>query len=366
MPRRSNLDGLLHCDACGEDYSATYKRCPFCGQPPQAAYPAQEPPHDVLDMDSEDDGYVFDGQGAFDEEPFPVRPPRPKGGKRLASGGAHRAGAPSRSAPGRRAAAPAPSSSPDEPPERRAPEPINWPRLITFLCSLVIIAAALVIVFTVIYPQLRQNSGTAASSEPGSSQQPSSGLASLSLNTAQLTLSSGGSYQLILSVLPTDWAGVAVWSSSNDQLAIVDSTGRVTNVNQSASSGQAVITVEAGGLTTQCVVICQGTVVVASDPPAATTPVVTQPPAVTQPPVITTPAPSGLTPGSAAVVVNADSGLRVRSGPGTTYDILASLLNGNRVTVSADAGGGWYEITFSGPGGETTTGYVLGEYLSPA
>lgn len=365
MPRRSNLEGLLHCDACGEDYSATYKRCPFCGQPPQTAHPAHELPHDVLDMDSEDGGYVFDGQGAFDDEPFPVRPPRPKGGKRLASGGAHRAGAPARSTPGRRAAAAPPPAGPGEPSERRAPEPINWPRLITFLCSLVIIAAALVIVFTVIYPQLRQSSETTASAD-SSSQQPSSGLASLSLNTAQLTLSSGGSYQLILSVLPTDWAGVAVWSSSNDQLAIVDSTGRVTNVNQTASSGQAIITVEAGGLTTQCVVTCQGAAVVASDPPVVPTPVATQPPIVTQPPVVNTPAPSGLAPGDDAVVVNADSGLRVRSGPGTTYGILASLLNGNRVTVSANAGDGWYEITFSGPGGETTTGYVLGEYLSPA
>ena len=26
---------LIHCENCDEDYSATYKRCPFCGGPPR-------------------------------------------------------------------------------------------------------------------------------------------------------------------------------------------------------------------------------------------------------------------------------------------------------------------------------------------
>ena len=25
-------NGLIHCDNCGEDYSSTYKRCPFCDE----------------------------------------------------------------------------------------------------------------------------------------------------------------------------------------------------------------------------------------------------------------------------------------------------------------------------------------------
>ena len=32
MPSKSSRDTLIHCAACGEDYSATYRRCPFCGE----------------------------------------------------------------------------------------------------------------------------------------------------------------------------------------------------------------------------------------------------------------------------------------------------------------------------------------------
>ena len=34
------------------------------------------------------------------------------------------------------------------------------------------------------------------------------------------------------------------------------------------------------------------------------------------------------------------------------------------VKVVKDAGNGWYEITFSGPGGRDTTGYMKGDYLT--
>ena len=31
-----NRNQTIHCDICGEDYAATYKRCSFCnGRPPQ-------------------------------------------------------------------------------------------------------------------------------------------------------------------------------------------------------------------------------------------------------------------------------------------------------------------------------------------
>ena len=65
-----------------------------------------------------------------------------------------------------------------------------------------------------------------------------------------------------------------------------------------------------------------------------------------------------------ATITGADSGLRVRSGPGTSYEILASLNNGDDIVVVADAGDGWYEITFAGSGGQDVTGYIMGEYIS--
>ena len=372
MARRSNLEGLIHCDACGEDYSATYKRCPFCGEPPQGSR-ATRAPRDLRanDLDDEEDGYVFDGQDAFEDDPEPVRPVRQKGGKRLATNGSSRRAVSSSrtaarsesSSAGRRSSGSGAASSGRRDSgaggeDRRPPEPINWPRLITYLCSLVIIAAALVIVFTVIYPQLRQDpaADNSASQAPEDSQQPSSPstaepetpLTALSLDAGEITLPAGGTHQFVLTLDPLDWAGTVTWTSSDESVATVDSTGLVTNVNTSQTTGQATITVTAGGLTAQCAVSCSGVEApVASDPPVATT----------------QPSSGGLTPG-AATIINASGGVRVRSGPGTSYEILASLFNGNSITVVSDAGDGWYEITFVGSGGEETTGYIMGDYIS--
>ena len=372
MARRSNLEGLIHCDACGEDYSATYKRCPFCGEPPQGSR-ATRAPRDLRanDLDDEEDGYVFDGQDAFEDDPEPVRLVRQKGGKRLATNGSSRRAVSSSrtaarsesSSAGRRSSGSGAASSGRRDSgaggeDRRPPEPINWPRLITYLCSLVIIAAALVIVFTVIYPQLRQDpaADNSASQAPEDSQQPSSPstaepetpLTALSLDAGEITLPAGGTHQFVLTLDPLDWAGTVTWTSSDESVATVDSTGLVTNVNTSQTTGQATITVTAGGLTAQCAVSCSGVEApVASDPPVTTT----------------QPSSGGLTPG-AATIINASGGVRVRSGPGTSYEILASLFNGNSITVVSDAGDGWYEITFVGSGGEETTGYIMGDYIS--
>ena len=76
----------------------------------------------------------------------------------------------------------------------------------------------------------------------------------------------------------------------------------------------------------------------------------------------TTSSGSGLAAG-AATVVNAGNGVRVRSAPNTSSEILATLTNGASVQVVQSAGNGWYEITFVATGGVTTTGYMMGEYL---
>lgn len=62
--------------------------------------------------------------------------------------------------------------------------------------------------------------------------------------------------------------------------------------------------------------------------------------------------------------MNAEGGLRVRSGPGTDNAVIGSLSNGQSVTVVSEAGDGWYQITFPGVGGAATTGYIRGEYIS--
>ena len=359
MARKTNLEGLIHCEACGEDYSATYRRCPFCGEPPQGSRSSRSA-RDVRvdnDLDDEDDGYVFDGQDAFDEVPEPVRPVRSKGGKRLETNSNRRASTSRRSTASRGSGSSRPPVSDDSDDPRPPAPPINWPRLITFLCGLVIIAAALVIVFTVIYPQLHQdptgdNSASVNSENPNHSVNPGfeTELTSLALDTDSVTLMANGTQQLVLSFEPADWAGAPVWVSSDESLVTVDSTGLLTNVNATGSTQRVTVTVTAGGLTAQCEVYCRS----GSS---------TEPPVTSDPPVISTPS-GGETLNTPGTIINADSGLRVRSGPGTSYEILASVFNGTPITAVAEAANGWYEITFSGPGGAATTGYIMGEYIA--
>ena len=62
--------------------------------------------------------------------------------------------------------------------------------------------------------------------------------------------------------------------------------------------------------------------------------------------------------------MNAETGVNVRPDASTSGAAIASLKNGDKVKVVRDAGNGWYEITFSGPGGRDTSGYVKGDFLS--
>lgn len=355
MARRGNIEGLIHCDACGEDYSATYRRCPFCGEKT-----------DVKPMpvsDDEDDGFVFEGQDLFDE---PIADPSAhaahnRGGKRLAERKARRSHSGSHSAQRGGRCDP--------------PGPINWVRVITFVISLMIIIAALVIVFTVIYPKLHRNPNPAppASSSPSASVSPEpsgeptevpsgeptadpnelSGLTFARPNDYDFTLRTGESHTISLVFDPEDWTGDVTWTSSDENYATVDASGKVTNVNQTSSLRRVIITAAAGGQSVEAVVYCRASGSSASAPPVVTA----------------SPEPSGdpsggsLTPGAKGVITGASSGLRVRSGPGTTYEVQASLVNGSEVTIVENAGNGWYKISYYGNGG-TTTGYIMGEYIS--
>ncbi|MGN0985560.1 MAG: SH3 domain-containing protein [Candidatus Enterenecus sp.] len=364
MARRGNIEELIHCDVCGEDYSPTYRRCPFCGEKPAPRPPVSPAPSD----DEEDDGYVFDGQDLFDEPQETARPARAKGGKRLAERSSARKREKSQSA--------------NQGGHYDPPGPINWMRLITFILSLAIIIAALVIVFTVVYPKLHRNPNPAPSPSPSASQpaspepsdpsgEPSdepepSGepsdvpntLNSLTFgrpNDYDFTLLPGESHTISLVFDPEGWEGEVTWTSSDENCATVDADGKVTNVNQSTSLRRVIITASAGGQSVEAVVYCR-----ASDSSPTAPPVVTSPD-----PEPSTPSSGALTPGTTGVITGADGGLRVRSGPGTGYSVQASLVNGNKVTVEEDAGGGWYKISYSGSGGVTYTGYIMGEYISP-
>ena len=68
---------LIHCDNCGEDFAATYRRCPFCN-----AKPGQRAPKDDA-VDYHEPAEPVEYEPAYDTRPIF----RNGGGKRLAGGG---------------------------------------------------------------------------------------------------------------------------------------------------------------------------------------------------------------------------------------------------------------------------------------
>lgn len=274
-PSSARRPDVIRCENCGEDYSVTYKRCPFCDERP--------------------------GRGGIT-------------GKRVANtrGGGY----------GR---------------------PVNPIQIAGLVVSLVLIAAALFIVFRFIGAPLFGGKKPPASSQ-GSSQSTSQGssasggtstvtppaLQSIALSHIELTLDADGSQQLTASLLPAGATGDVTWSSSNETAATVDANGLVTNVNAGSSDVNVTITASCGDISAQAAVICKaktGSGTVAS--------------------------------GTTGRVVNAEKGLNIRSGPGRDYDKVASAKNNATVTILGEENG-WYKIQYNG----NQTGYVLKDYIS--
>lgn len=147
--------------------------------------------------------------------------------------------------------------------------------------------------------------------------------------TIQVSGGSGGTYR---------------WYSKDIGIASVDQSGTVTAV----AKGNTTVIVTDGSKMAECIVRVSGIGTV------------TPPTGSTSAPAENTG--SGLKAG-AAKVINAGSGVRVRSGPSTNHEVLATVSNGAEVQVVKSAGGDWYEITFSGVGGVKTTGYMKSEFL---
>lgn len=177
----------------------------------------------------------------------------------------------------------------------------------------------------------------------------------LTLNSRDFTRSvSAGPYQLKVS----GGTGTYTWISENPAIATVAGDGTVTPV----ANGTTNILVTDGSKKAICIVRVNGGSAPASG--GAATPSTPAPSTTT--PSTTTPSGGGSLKTGNAVVVNGGNGVRVRSGPGTNYDILATIPNGGSVRITSDAGNGWYAITFTASGGVTTAGYMKGDYLANA
>ena len=161
----------------------------------------------------------------------------------------------------------------------------------------------------------------------------------LSLSTTDFTLKSLGETHTIKA---SGGSSAYQWYSQDDGIASVDQNGKVTAV----SGGTTNVLATDGSKKAVCIVR-----VTASGSLTTTTT------------TTNTNSSSGLKAGS-AIVVNGGNGVRVRSGPGTTSEILATVPNGADIQIIESAGDGWYKITFSDVGGVQNTGYMKGEFLS--
>ena len=308
--------GMIHCERCGEDYSATYKRCPFCEE--ETEYVRRTPSRS---------GGSHSGRG----------------GKRVASSGGRGSGS-----------------------RGGGDWDFNLFRIIGIVVPLCFIAAALYIIITVLGPMIsagRETPDTSGSPSPGVttpaetvSPSPESSpstdpepvaptVTGITLDQSDFTLEPGASYRINASVTPADAGAQVVWSVDNTSALTVGQDGTVTNVYTGTGRVTVTVTATAGDVTAACTVRCKGS-------------------GGTSTPSTDTPSTGGALSAGPAQVANAGGGVRVRSGPGTDYEPLASLFNGDDVNIVSAADGGWYQITFQGSGGATVTGYMLGEYLS--
>ena len=307
---------MIRCENCGEDYSSTYKRCPFCDERP--------------------------GRTGI-------------GGRRVADG------------------------------EGR----VHPVQLVGLVISLVLIIAALFIVFTRIAPLFTGGSssdssvntsqsgagspdtsaggssadtslpgdtsvpGDASGSGSGSGDQSQGGtvaaVTSITLNKTDMTLQPGETTQLTATLAPAGAAGTVTWSSSDTSLVTVDEYGNVKNVNQGTEKKKAIITATCGDVTATCDVHCKPANASSGSGDTGTGGGSTG--GNTSGPV------AANTPGT---ISGAGSGLNVRSEPSSSSEKIASIKNGDRVTILEDTGSGWYKVDIGGG----VTGYVSSDYVS--
>lgn len=165
----------------------------------------------------------------------------------------------------------------------------------------------------------------------------------LTLSTTDFTLRSVGESHTITA---SGGSSTYTWISEDEGVASVDSSGKVTAISQ----GTVNVLVTDGTKKGVCIVRCN----VGSESSSSTSSTSGS----------STSSTSGGLKTGAAVVVNGGNGVFVRSGPGTSYEALATIPNGADVKILESAGDDWYKISFAGTGGASTTGYMKGDFLS--
>ncbi len=318
-PRRSDV---IRCEYCGEDYSVTYRKCPFCD----------------------------DMAGRTTSRPAPHSG---KGGKR-------QAGAPRSSVP---------------------MEPV---RIIGYALGIILIIAAIYIVYTMLAPLFGGRGAVASSSDPQSSvgtsvsvsqsqpdvststpdvSVPDPGVSTsapgvitpvvkttaIALSTTDFTLKPDETHKIIATLTPANSDEAVVWTSSDTSIATVAADGSVTNVNTGSAQKVVTITVTSGSASAQCTVRCKPGSSGTATPPASTTPTTPTTPS-------TTPVASGT-----VGIINSD-GVRIRTAPVTGEQQDTGYAN-SEVTILEKTSDGWYKIRYNSAQGQKE-GYISAQFVT--
>lgn len=377
---------VVQCEFCGEYYSVTYKRCPFCDEI-------------RAEQDQANGGSARSaGKSASSAK---------SGGKRIAPPTGSSSSSGTSSGGGRSGGNRGGGGS-----------SFNVLRVIGVAIPLVLIVAAIYIIITVLGPMITAGKGEDPNSTPPSQSQsaspapsqsasvppsqspatpsdpnappiPSGGpvpsdtpgtggttgaggttgtagnVTGITLDKSDFTLTANESWKINATLSPSGASGTITWSVDNPDALRVAQDGTVTNINSSSSRVTVNVTATCGNVSATCIVRCAAGSTPASPEPSGSpspSPSPSTSPSASPSPS-TSPGGGTLSPGPARVA-NTGTGLRVRSGPGTNYEAVASLVDGDDVQIVRAAENGWYEITFKGTSGQDTPGYVLGEYLT--
>ncbi len=205
---------VIRCENCGEDYSVTYKRCPFCDEAAGYSHPSH---HSA------------------------------KGGRRVSGTGGYSRG-------------------------------FNIFQLIGIVVPLSLIAAAIYIVVTVVSPLINIGQGGAsananetpavtdtaeppdtadATETPEVTDPPEpvvSSVTGITLSSTDFSLTTDGeSHTLTAALTPSDVTDTVTWTSDNEGIATVSATGKVT----ATGNGTANITASVGDVSASCIVRCR-------------------------------------------------------------------------------------------------------------
>ena len=183
----------------------------------------------------------------------------------------------------------------------------------------------------------------------------------ITLNKTDFTLAADEVHKLVATLTPADSEEAVVWTCSDPAVAHVAPDGTITNINTANSTKAVTVTATSGSVTAQCIVRCRpgSTGTVPSTPGTPTTPSTPQTPGTPETPTTPETPSTPVAAGTKGTITSA--GVRIRSGPGSNHDVIASAANGSEVTILEDLRNGWYKIDY----GNGKVGYVSSDYIIP-